>query len=151
MRRTAFLFCLFTLALVSCGERATQPRDYGARVVRLPNGQEIRCEVMTHPTDMARGMMFRDSLDPDRGMLFVHAKPGNYPYWMFQVKIPLDIIWMDSNRRIVEMSLNTPPCEKGPASACPNYGGKERAQFVLELAAGVAAKHRLKLGDVLEF
>ncbi len=151
MRCTALIAALVATVLVSCGDRSARPEDFGTRVVKLPNGREIRCEVMTQQKDMARGMMFRDSLAPDRGMLFVHGQPGNYPYWMFQVKIPLDIIWIDSGRRIVEMSLNTPPCEKGPASACPNYGGNQRAQFVLELAAGVAEKNGLKVGDLLEF
>jgi uncharacterized membrane protein (UPF0127 family) len=151
MHRIALFVLLAAAALSSCGGRSASPEDFGTRVVTLPNGHRIRCEVMIHPKDMARGMMFRDSLDPDRGMLFVHGQPGNYPYWMYQVKIPLDIIWLDSNRRIVEMSLDTPPCEKGPASTCPNYGGKQKAQFVLELAAGVARKHGLQVGQVLEF
>jgi len=58
---------------------------------------------------------------------------------MFQVKIPLDIIWMDSNRRIVEISGDTPSCQT-KASQCPTYGGREMAQFVLELAGGEAQR-----------
>lgn len=152
MLRIALPFVVIAaLAMVSCGDRAAAPEDYGTRVVTLPNGKAIRCEVMIHPQDMMRGMMFRDSLPAGRGMLFIHGEPGNYTYWMYQVKIPLDIIWMDQNRRIVEISANTPPCEKGPASSCPQYGGKEKAQFVLELAAGAVKEYGLKVGDVLDF
>ncbi len=116
----------------------------------LPGGQKIRVEVMTSPTDMGRGMMFRDSLAPDRGMLFIHSSPGNYKYWMYQVRIPLDIVWLDQFRRVVEISANTPPC-KTRASECPNYGGNARAQFVLELGGGMAEKYNLKPGDTIDF
>jgi len=138
------------LLLAACGREATTLDEFNSRTVILPGGQEIRVEVMTHPTDMMRGMMFRDSLAPDRGMLFVHGSPGNYPYWMYQVRIPLDIIWLDARRRIVEISPNTPPCQK-QASECPNYGGNQKALFVLELAGGMAARYGLKLGDTLIF
>jgi hypothetical protein len=118
--------------------------------VRLPNGARIQCEVMIRPEDMARGMMYRDSLAPDRGMLFVHTQPGAYTYWMHNVRIPLDIIWMDAARRIVEMSPNTPPCQKA-AAECPHYGGGVESSVVLELAGGSIARHGLKVGDRLEF
>jgi uncharacterized membrane protein (UPF0127 family) len=118
--------------------------------VTLPNGVRIQCEVMVRPEDMARGMMYRDSLAEDRGMLFVHPKAGAYPYWMHNVRIPLDIIWMDGEHRIVEMSPNTPPCLK-EAFECPNYGGTVESSAVLELAGGSIERHGLKLGDQLEF
>ena len=105
---------------------------------------------MIHPEDMARGMMFRDLLPPDRGMLFVHPAAGRYRYWMFQVSVPLDIIWLDARRRIVEISPDTPPCQ-AQARDCPSYGGNADSQYVLELAGGMAARYGLKLGDVLGF
>jgi uncharacterized membrane protein (UPF0127 family) len=70
---------------------------------------------------------------------------------MYQVRIPLDILWIDRAHRIVEISADTPPCPVGPASKCPKYGGNEEALFVVELAGGVAAKHGLKFGDMLVF
>lgn len=146
-----FTACLLVLlAGAGCGNKQAALEELYTRVVILPDGQRIRAEVLTNPADMQRGMMFRDSLAPDRGMLFVHASPGYYTYWMHQVRIPLDIIWLDSEHRIVEISADTPPCHT-EASECPQYGGNQRAQFVLELAGGVAKKHGLKLGDVVSF
>ncbi|MGH9629752.1 MAG: DUF192 domain-containing protein, partial [Bryobacteraceae bacterium] len=101
---------LASLLLSGCAEEAPSVEDFHSTLVTLPNGQEIRAEVMTHPTDMRRGMMFRESLAPDRGMLFIHGEPGKHPYWMFQVQIPLDIIWMDANKSIVEVVPNAQPC-----------------------------------------
>jgi uncharacterized membrane protein (UPF0127 family) len=93
-----------------------------------------------------RGMMFREKLDPDRGMLFLHKPAGNYTYWMYQVKIPLDIIWMDDQGTIVEIAANVPPCPHTAASQCPVYGGTKKSQVVLELAGGMAAKYGLEAG-----
>ena len=143
--------CLVVLlAGAGCGNRRAALEQFYTRVVTLPNGQRIRAEVLTDPADMQRGMMFRDSLAPDRGMLFVHAGPGYYTYWMHQVRIPLDIIWLDTEHRIVEISADTPPC-RTEASECPQYGGNQPAQFVLELAGGAANRHGLKLGDLVSF
>ena len=118
--------------------------------MRFPNGNEIRVEVKLTSPEMARGMMFRDSVPPGTGMLFIHPRPGRYPYWMYQVRIPLDILWLDDARRIVEISPSTPPCET-KASECPNYGGHVEARYVLELAGGEAQRQGLHLGDTLTF
>jgi hypothetical protein len=152
MRSFATLFATVALGmlLTGCGGSTVTTEDDHTRVVTLPDGAGIRVEVMLSPEDMARGMMFRESLAPDRGMLFIHGGEGNNPYWMFQVKIPLDIIWMDASRTIVEMSENTPPCPAG-SRKCQTYGGRIPAQFVLELAGGVAAKHNLRVGQRLTF
>jgi len=139
------------LLTTACSERATTAEEYYSTPVKLPNGAVIQAEHMRTPQEMMRGMMFRDELKPDHGMLFSHGSPGNFPYWMYQVKIPLDIIWLNGARRIVEISAQTPPCPLGPASKCPQYGGKFESMFVVELAGGVAAKHGLKLGDLLVF
>ncbi len=133
-----------------CGEKPATLEELETRLVRLPGGQKIRAEVMARGEDMMRGMMFRDSLAPDRGMLFVHTQPGAYTYWMYQVKIPLDILWLSTERQIVEISADTPPC-KTRASECPSYGGHATSRYVLELAGGMAQKYGLKVGDTLEF
>ncbi|MGH7484636.1 MAG: DUF192 domain-containing protein [bacterium] len=117
----------------------------------LPNGKVIQAEVMVKEQDMYRGMMFRDSLAPGHGMLFVHGQPIKVPYYMYQVRIPLDILWIDANRRIVEISANTPPCRAKSPTGCPTYGGHYLAQWVLELGGGVAAKDGLAVGDALNF
>lgn len=143
--------CVF-LALASwgCGSNADDPDVLEMRTVTLPGGQKIRAEVKIKPLEMQRGMMFRDSLPEGEGMLFIHPQPNRYSYWMYNVRIPLDIVWMDAGRRIVEISANTPPC-RTRASECPTYGGNAHAQYVLEIGGGEAARYGLKVGDVLTF
>ncbi len=125
--------------------------DVNTTVVGFPNGTQITAEVKRQEYDLLRGMMYRDSLPPDRGMLFAHPSEDTFRYWMYQTRIPLDIIWLSRDHRIVEMSLDTPPCASEKASECANYGGNQKSQYVLEVNAGVAAKNGLKVGDFLDF
>lgn len=136
------------LLLAACGGQ-NSAEDHRLRRVVLPDGTEVRVETMVEQVDMAKGMMFRDSLPEGRGMLFIHPQPGNHPYWMYQVKIPLDLVWMDINGRVTEMVENAPPCQTA-ASQCPNYGGNAQSQVVLELPGGYARKHGVQVGSVIQ-
>ncbi|HZT31413.1 MAG TPA: DUF192 domain-containing protein [Bryobacteraceae bacterium] len=151
--RNPWLGCLLGCLLLpaaGCGPKTVGLDEFEKKEITLPGGQIVRAEVMIKAFDMQRGMMFRDALPRGQGMLFVHEKSGPYAYWMYQVKIPLDIIWMDANRRIVEISANTPPCQT-KASLCPTYGGHQNALFVLELGGGEAQRYGLRVGDTLAF
>ena len=135
----------------SCGSKTSEVEGLNATEITFPNGKTVIAETMVNSIDQMRGMMFRDSLAKDRGMLFINTKEENVKYWMYQVRIPLDIIWMDHQRRIVEISADTPACTSKSARECPGYGGHEKARYVLELAGGGAALYGLKVGDTVSF
>ncbi|MGH9612791.1 MAG: DUF192 domain-containing protein [Bryobacteraceae bacterium] len=141
---------LALLVIVSCGQKPESVENFHTRDVTLPNGRIIHAEVAIDVRDMLRGLMFRDSLPPDHGMLFVHQKSGRYSYWMYQMMIPLDTIWMDSQHRIVEIYASAPPC-KTVAHKCAFYGGHFESQFELQLGGGMATKYGLKDGDRIAF
>lgn len=92
--------------------------------------------------------MYRDHLADDRGMIFLFPQTGEYPFWMKNTLIPLDMIWIDGEHRIVHIAHDVPPCRVDP---CPSYPPHSKALSVLELATGVAAKHHLAEGIVLRF
>jgi uncharacterized membrane protein (UPF0127 family) len=115
-----------------CGCGGSKENDVlNLQQVIMPGGKIVQAELMIRRSDMMSGMMFRGALAKDRGLLFVHPKAGKYSYWMHNVTVPLDIIWMDGQHTIVEISANTPPCKEDDAVLCPHFGGKEEAQFVL--------------------
>ena len=138
------------LPLACCGPKATSLEDFPTRPVTLPGGQVIRVETMIDTFDVTRGMMFRTSLAPDRGMLFVYPMPDHHRHWMYQTLIPLDMIWLDSNHSIVEMAGNAQPC-KTPASKCEQFGGKQLSSYVLEINGGMAKKYGLQLGQTIQW
>jgi uncharacterized membrane protein (UPF0127 family) len=150
--RSASLALLAVLVCCGCSPKSGDALEdqITTRTITLPDGTEIRVEVLIKPADMARGMMYRDPLPRGRGLLFVHQRPDYYRYWMSNVKAPLDIIFMDANRQIVEISADTPPCTTKPAD-CLLYGGHQLEQYVVELRAGEARRLGLHSGQTLGF
>jgi uncharacterized protein len=118
--------------------------------VMLPDGSTVHVELAKTEAEREYGLMGRTNLPEGRGMLFIHDRPGRYPYWMYHCKIGLDILWMGPNRQIVEMSPATPPC-RGRAASCPSYGGHATSLYVLELPVGSIQKHHLQVGQTIGF
>lgn len=121
---------------------ATQPR------VTLPDGFVVVTELAIDDDSRAQGLMYRDQLRPGMGMLFFFPVPGEYPFWMRNTLIPLDIIWLDESRKIAAIHHDVPPCR---TAECPSYPPRAVAKYVLEVGAGEAKKHGLKVGDALLF
>ena len=145
---------LLAIALVvcaGCSTGKTESFDLMARHVTFPNGTTISAVPARTQLEILQGLRYYDSLPEDRGMIFIYAEPDKYPFWTYQAKFAVDIVWMDRDHRIVEMSLNTPPCPSTSARQCPTYGGHQDSRFVLEVAAGVATKNGLRTGERLEF
>ena len=128
-------------------EPAAVPVPAGPRVI-LPNNFTYSVEIAADPDLRAQGLMYRDQLRPATGMLFFFPADGEYGFWMKNTLIPLDMIWIDSNRKIVHIKTDVPPCR---IEQCPSYDPGVASRYVLELAAGEAAKQQLKVGDVLRF
>ena len=119
-------------------------------LVMLPDGSTVHVELATTEKERNYGLMGRTRLPEGRGMLFVLDSPGHHAFWMYHCKIALDIVWMNPDHQIVEMSPNTPPCT-GAANTCPNYGGKQVSLYVLELPPGDIARHQLAVGQTVNF
>jgi len=141
---------LVLLILLASCDKPTTVEDFYTSDITLPGGQVIKTEFVYDTAGALRGMQFRNSIAPDRGMLYAHRIPGKYGYWMYQTLIPLDMIWMDPKNKVVEIVENAPPC-KTPASQCPHYGGNEVAQYVLELGDGMVKKYGVKVGDTINW
>lgn len=128
-------------------QSAPPPAAAGPRVV-FPDGFVVNVEIAANDELRAQGLMYRDHLDPGTGMLFLFPREGEYPFWMKNTLIPLDMIWIDSNKRVAHVKYEVPPCR---VVDCPSYPPNARARYVLEVAGGEAKKHGLKAGDMLRF
>jgi uncharacterized membrane protein (UPF0127 family) len=142
------LACTQRSAAPSPATTATAVADAAAPRVILPDHSAVIVEVASDDATREQGLMYRDHMAEDRGMIFLFTQAGEYPFWMKNTLIPLDIMWIDADHRIVHIAHDVPPCKADP---CPNYPPNVKASSVLELAAGVAAKHHLREGDVLRF
>src|SRR5688500_9478780 len=120
--RREVLLIVTCLTMAACG--ATPPATPGSaapsagpRVV-LPDGFMVGVELAADPETRARGLMHRPLLAPDRGMLFLFPSSEIQSFWMKDTLIPLDMIWIDEDRRIVDIMSDVPPCRADP---CPSY------------------------------
>jgi uncharacterized membrane protein (UPF0127 family) len=87
--------------------------------------------------------MFVDALKENSGLIFVFGDQGNYSFWMKNMLIPLDIIWINENQELVYVSKNNAPCNDGCISITP----PKEAKYVLEINAGLADKYGFEAGD----
>ncbi|MFH1054937.1 MAG: DUF192 domain-containing protein [Candidatus Altiarchaeota archaeon] len=103
----------------------------------------VKVEIADNESGRMKGLMFRETLPPDRGMLFIFEEEGIHSFWMKNTLIPLDIIWLDSNMRVVNIE-HAAPCKADP---CQSYNPGETAKYVLEVNGGYATEHGIKVGD----
>ena len=107
----------------------------------------IGLEVASTPQEQALGLMHRPDLPDDRGMLFPFAPPRPVSFWMRNVLIPLDMVFVQDGE-IVGLAENVPPCAADP---CPTYGpGRQLVSYVIELRGGRATELGLAIGDAVE-
>ena len=110
-------------------------------------GKRFSVEVVADDETRARGLMFRDLMAMDHSMLFVFGADEPRSFWMKNTRVPLDILYFDSGRRLVSLHSRVPPCPDG--AQCPSYASEGPAAFVLELNAGQAEALGLRRGDEL--
>ena len=109
-------------------------------------GVRLSVEVADTPAERGRGLSGREMLPENSGMLFVFDTPGRYGFWMYGMKFPLDIIWIDEKLRVVYFVENAQPC----VNICETYEPPADALYVLEVNAGFVKKYGMKIGDVVE-
>ena len=109
-------------------------------------GSTFSVEIADTQEEQALGLMFRDSMPPDEGMLFIFPNEAPRSFWMKNTRIPLDIMYFDKELKMVSISADTPPCR---ISHCPNYPSTGPAMYVLELNAGKASELGVGPGDQL--
>lgn len=114
----------------------------------LPSGKVLRVELMVRDEDRQMGLMFRPSLPVEQGLLFVFERLDFHGIWMKNCRFPIDIVWLDENRKVVDVKEAVPPCAGDP---CPSYGPLRRAAYVLEINAGQARREKVTIGSTLSF
>lgn len=93
-----------------------------------------------------RGLSYRQNLAPQTGMLFVFDTPGMYYFWMKDMNFPIDIIWLDQNKKVVHIEHSL-----SPSTYPDSFGPETPTQYVIEIPAGEATRIGLVLGNIVNF
>jgi len=94
------------------------------------------------------GLMFRESMDLNKGMLFIFNEEKEYPFWMKNTLFSLDIIWINQDKEIVFIKKNVQPCKE---EKCERIDPDKKAKYVLEINGGITDSIGVGLGDRLTF
>tara|TARA_Y100000310_G_scaffold229168_1_gene231554 strand:- start:36439 stop:36858 length:420 start_codon:yes stop_codon:yes gene_type:complete len=108
------------------------------------NNLEFKVELPQTPAEFQQGLMFRESLDDDKGMLFVYSDSAPRSFWMKNTLIPLDIISIDENFVIKKIHYAV-PCKE---DSCLTYNSGAPVKYVLELRGNLTIENNIKEGDV---
>jgi uncharacterized membrane protein (UPF0127 family) len=105
----------------------------------------VKVEIASTPDARELGLMYRNHLDDNAGMIFIFPAPNSAQFWMKNTVIPLDMLFADSNGKVLGIVANAQPYSEAL------LGGYSGTVYVLEVNAGYAAKHHVVTGDRLEF
>lgn len=123
------------LLLVMCFSGAASAECL--KVANVP----VTVEIAKTETEHAKGLMFRETLPANTGMWFMFGQPHRSSFWMKNTFIPLDIIFVSRDLHVLSIFENAKPFDLRPiASPVPYW-------YVLEVPAGFAKKHQLRIGD----
>ncbi len=132
------------LLIISCLLAACTACVAGTSYVEL-KGQRFSVELAKTLKKQSLGLMFRDSMPKDHGMLFIYQNEAPRSFWMKNTRIPLDIIYFSRGLELVSIS-NAKPCR---VERCPAYPSAGPAMYILELNAGTASELGLMPGDAM--
>jgi hypothetical protein len=144
-----FLAVLLAVSLSCYASGVKIPAGASRAELTLPDGFKVSAELALTPAQQAKGLMFRPSLAPEAGMLFVFKDSGLKSFWMKNTIIDLDMVFLDAGLKVVRVFHRVPRSRPGlPEDEIARASAP--ASCVLELAAGAARAHGLKPGSVIK-
>ena len=133
---------IFSIWQVQLGLSSESDLGIGLGQARVCFGNEcILAEVADDAAERAAGLMFREELGLEEGMLFIFPEEEKHGFWMKNTLIPLTIVWVDSRMEVVHIE-NAVPCNEEP---CPLYVPEANALYVVEMHPDFA-KGKIRIG-----
>ncbi len=137
---TLFIFITILTILINQNKKPNN-------TIQIQLGEHLfNLEIAQTFEEKSKGLMFRESLPENQGMIFIYNDEKERSFWMKNTLIPLDIIFLNSKETIVEKKENIPPCK---TEDCKTYQSKP-AKYVIEINSGLTEKLGLNVGDKIE-
>jgi uncharacterized protein len=142
------LLLVLSIAANACSHSTQAARTVEPEVILATRAgeQHVKVEIARSDPERQRGLMYRQKLEPGRGMIFLFEQPQRLQFWMKNTYIPLDMIFIGADKRVVYVEENAEPLTtqaRGPAD--------EDSQFVLEVPGGWARAHGVERGVAVKF
>jgi uncharacterized membrane protein (UPF0127 family) len=138
------LLMVFMLLITTEAVSEQQLAAFGKGTVEIGNqGFTLSIEVASTENQRSIGLMYRGYLDLNKGMLFIFEHPAIQRVWMKNTLIPLDVLFVSAQGKIISIHKGLQPCVK---KSCEIYDSMGIAKYMLEVNAGVVKKEKLKVG-----
>jgi len=138
------ILILFVYQITKTNGASLKPVSTNFVVIK---NRKVFLDVADNREKITQGLMGVDNIEENQGMVFLFKKPDYKTFWMKNMKISLDIVFI-SNEKVVKMYKEVPVCEKNP---CPLYGSKYKIDSVIEFKKGFCEKYNVKIGDKITF
>jgi uncharacterized protein len=135
--------------LILADETSSRSNNGYRQVNVTVNGLVLVADIAATNEQRGRGLSVKDSLAENEAMLFVFDNEAEHIFWMKDMKFPIDIIWIDSNKTVVHIEHNLEPCS--PEVLCPTYKSNDDSLYVLETVGGFAVEHDIVKGTQVDF
>jgi uncharacterized membrane protein (UPF0127 family) len=138
------IVCFISLAVTVLATNSKEIKFSRGEINFYNQHQTIKVEIANTKAQLEKGLMFREKLADNQGMLLMFKQEEITKIWMKNMLIPLDIIFISSQNQVVSILKNIPPCLKSP---CNIYKSNAPSKTVLELNAGKIDQYKIKIGD----
>lgn len=151
---------LVIFSILSCKSYATELKESNKTLVNNSdfypqykkttvsiNGFKVLLAIVSTDEQRIKGLSGLEKLNENEGMLFLFDQPSKQGFWMNEMKIPLDIIWLDSNSRVIHTERNLEPCKI--FMACHVYTPQVDSLYVIELQSGFTNDHSIRNGTII--
>lgn len=156
MKKDALLMAglvgLIVIFIVFGGVRSLFPQPAVLSKTKIQIGKaSFDVEVAKTSQERATGLGGRQSLSDAEGMLFVFEKDDRFSFWMKNTLIPLDIIWIDKDKKIADITNSAEPEAGKPDSQLRIYKPAVPVRYVLEVKGGIARQKDIRIGEQVNF
>ena len=146
----ALIVSISTVTLIIPKSKKQNETPQSQSLTQIPltiKNNKLSIKIAKTSEEKAKGLMFVESMPENQGMLFVFDDEDKRTFWMKNTLIPLDMLWIDKNKQIVDI-ITAQPCKQDP---CPTYSSDQKAKYILELNADYCEQDNIQKGDKVEF
>ena len=135
-------------SIARVGQTQTTIYNYEVRKITVDD-VTLDVEIANNNEKRDKGLMFREMLPENHGMLFIFDEEHNYQFWMMNMKFNLDIIWLDANGKVVHIVEDAKPCIDDAHTSLCTFNPDKPARYVLEVNSGFVKKHMINENSVM--
>lgn len=140
-KKNLYLIILVSLALIFAAGVFLNKKDTSSHKKIIIGNTVVKVEIAESMAEKQKGLSGRNFMRKNNGMLFIFSQPDSYPFWMKNMKFPIDIIWLDENLQIINIEKNITP-DTFPKKFMPRLPAK----YALEVNGGWSDKNKIKEG-----